>query len=422
MSEINRAVKGTMDVTPADSYKWQYVEKIITDTARLYGYSEIRVPVFEYTEVFRRSVGETTDVVQKEMYTFDDMGGRSITLRPEGTAGTVRALLENGLHNEQMPQKLYYLLSCYRYEKPQSGRLREFHQFGCECFGASQPRADAELIRLAGDVLSRLGVIDHVSLEINSIGCKNCRAAYLDALKAYYEGYKSELCETCLDRLGRNPMRLLDCKSPVCSQIAKGAPEITDYLCDECSAHFEGVKSALDEYGVKYSVNPRIVRGLDYYNRTVFEFITDKLGAQAAVCAAGRYDGLVEQMGGPSLPGLGFGMGLERVIMLMDKVGAFFPPREVCDIYIGSAGQAAEKKAAEICDYLRQEGIYALTDIVGRSVKAQMKYAGRTGARFAMIIGDSEIESGQAEIKNMEGGDPATVQLSGPAVLSKISE
>ena len=422
MAEINRAVRGTMDVTPADSYKWQYIERVIADTAKLYGYSEIRIPVFEYTEVFRRSVGETTDVVQKEMYTFDDMGGRSITLRPEGTAGVVRAFLENGLHNEPMPQKLYYILSCYRYEKPQSGRLREFHQFGCECFGAALPRADAEIIKLVNDVITRLGVKDYVSLELNSIGCKKCRADFLEALKKYYEPYKSELCETCLDRLERNPMRLLDCKSPVCSAIAAGAPDITDYLCKECAEHFEGVKSALDAYGIDYKINPKIVRGLDYYNRTVFEFVTDKLGAQATVSGGGRYDGLVEQMNGPSMPALGFGMGLERMIMLMENVGAPFPQRDVCDIYIGSAGSGAEAKAAQIADYLRSIGIYAVTDIVGRSVKAQMKYAGRLGARYTAIIGDSELESGYVNVKNMESGETVQVSLDEKSVLAAIKQ
>ncbi len=422
MAEINRAVRGTMDVTPAGSYKWQYIERIIADTAGLYGYSEIRIPVFEYTEVFKRSVGETTDVVQKEMYTFDDMGGRSITLRPEGTAGVVRAFLENGLHNEPMPQKLYYILSCYRYEKPQAGRLREFHQFGCECFGAALPRADAELIRLAYDVITRLGVSDYVSLEINSIGCKKCRADFLDALKEYYEPHKSELCETCLDRLERNPMRLLDCKSPVCSAIAAGAPNITDYLCEECAEHFDGVKAALDAYGIAYKINPKIVRGLDYYNRTVFEFITDRLGAQAAVTAGGRYDGLVEQMNGPEMPGLGFGMGIERMIMLMEKVGAPFPQRKVCDIYIGSAGAAAEQRAAQIADYLRGRGIFAETDIVGRSVKAQMKYAGRLGARYTAIIGDSELESGCVNIKDMETGESVQISLDGESVLGAVKQ
>ena len=422
MAEINRAVRGTMDVTPAGSYKWQYIERIIADTAGLYGYSEIRIPVFEYTEVFKRSVGETTDVVQKEMYTFDDMGGRSITLRPEGTAGVVRAFLENGLHNEPMPQKLYYILSCYRYEKPQAGRLREFHQFGCECFGAALPRADAELIRLAYDVITRLGVSDYVSLEINSIGCKKCRADFLDALKEYYEPHKSELCETCLDRLERNPMRLLDCKSPVCSAIAAGAPNITDYLCEECAEHFDGVKAALDAYGIAYKINPKIVRGLDYYTRTVFEFITDRLGAQAAVTAGGRYDGLVEQMNGPEMPGLGFGMGIERMIMLMEKVGAPFPQRKVCDIYIGSAGAAAEQRAAQIADYLRGRGIFAETDIVGRSVKAQMKYAGRLGARYTAIIGDSELESGCVNIKDMETGESVQISLDGESVLGAVKQ
>lgn len=301
MSEINRAVKGTNDVLPGDSYKWQFVENKMFETARLFGFNEIRVPVFEHTEVFLRSVGDTTDVVQKEMYTFDDKGGRSVTLRPEFTAGVIRSAIENGLVNGALPVKAAYVGGCYRYEKPQAGRLREFHQFGVECIGAAAPNADAEIIALARQVLCSVG-IEKISLEINSIGCPECRKDYIAALKAYFEQHTDELCDTCKDRLYRNPMRILDCKSPVCKKIAADAPVVTDYLCSDCREHFEAVKSFLKAAGVEFTVNPHIVRGLDYYTRTVFEFVSGDIGAQSTVCGGGRYDGLISQMGDRTFP------------------------------------------------------------------------------------------------------------------------
>ena len=285
--------------------------------AALHGFGEVRTPVFEHTELFLRSVGDTTDVVEKQMYTFNDKGGRSITLRPEGTAGAVRAMLEHALYNDGLPVKLYYLTSCYRYEKPQAGRLREFHQFGVEMFGAAAPVADAEVICLAKSIFDRLGV-KNLTLELNSIGCPECRAKFHQALKEYFEGYRDQLCETCLSRLERNPMRILDCKSPVCSKIAEGAPHILDYLCDDCREHFEGVQSYLKAAGVEFVINPTIVRGLDYYTRTVFEFVSNDLGAQSTVCGGGRYDGLTEQMGGKPMAGLGFGLGMERLMLVLE--------------------------------------------------------------------------------------------------------
>ena len=308
MGNIITAIRGTQDVLPAQSYRWQYIEKTLLETAALFGYKELRVPVFEQTNLFQRSVGDTTDVVQKEMYTFEDKGGRSITLRPEGTAGAVRCLLEHGLYNEALPVKACYVLSCYRYEKPQAGRLREFHQFGVECFGAPNAAADAEVIAVGHYAFKRLGVTG-LQLEINSIGCPECRKKYLEVLRQYFDSHKDTLCETCRGRLERNPMRILDCKSPICAEIAKDAPKMIDYICDECKDHFNGVTSRLDAIGVPYVINPTIVRGLDYYTRTVFEFVSTQIGAQGTVCAGGRYDGLVEEMGGPSLPSLGFAMG-----------------------------------------------------------------------------------------------------------------
>ncbi len=399
-----KRLKGTADVLPADSYKWQHVEKTLLETAALYGFSEIRFPVFEDSRLFQRSVGDTTDIVQKEMYRFTTKGGDDITLRPEGTAGAARAFLENGLHNESMPVKTCYLVSCYRYEKPQAGRLREFHQFGAEMYGAASFLADVEVIALANALLRSVGVTQ-LSLHINSIGCPECRGQYQQKLREYFEERKGELCATCLDRLERNPMRILDCKSPVCSEIAKGAPKVLDYLCSECREHFEGVKEGLSSLGIAYTVNTDIVRGLDYYTRTVFEFTTDTIGAQGTVCGGGRYDGLVEELSGPHTPALGFAMGLERLLMVMEAAGVPFPPKKTCEIYIASMGEAAAKQAAKLCEKLRAEGFAAECDTMGRSLKAQMKYADRIGARRSLVLGENELQSGMAVLKNMETGD-----------------
>ena len=320
MALITKAIKGTKDVLPSESYKNQYIEATCLGVAENFGYKEMRTPVFEHTELFQRGVGDTTDVVQKEMYTFDDKGGRSITLRPEGTAGAARSFLENGLSNEALPQKICYLTSCYRYEKPQTGRLREFHQFGIECFGAASPLADAEMIALAKQIFDELGVKD-LHLEINSIGCPKCRAEYHKALKEYFTSRIDELCDTCRDRLDRNPMRILDCKSPVCSEIAKDAPVVLDYLCDECREHFEKTKSYLDASNIEYIVNPQIVRGLDYYTKTVFEFVSDSIGSQGTVCGGGRYDGLMRKMGRRS-GGIGFAVYLDALERADEKAGA----------------------------------------------------------------------------------------------------
>ena len=410
MSEINRAVKGTNDVLPEESYKWQYVENKMLKTASLFGFKEIRVPVFEHTEVFQRSVGDTTDVVQKEMYTFDDKGGRSITLRPELTAGVIRSVIENGLYNLSLPQKVCYIGGCYRYEKPQAGRLREFHQFGVECIGAAAPSADAEVISLAHSVLSEIG-LENLSLEINSIGCPACRAEYHKALKAYFESKQESLCETCKDRLSRNPMRILDCKSPVCSDIAKDAPVMIDFLCQDCDDHFKAVKANLDEMGIAYKVNPTIVRGLDYYTRTVFEFVSGDIGAQSTVCGGGRYDGLMEQMGAPATPSLGFAMGIERLLLVLANQNKEVGNKQICDIYIAPMGDTASVKAAAVCTALRKAGFSAQTDICGRGLKAQMRYANKIGARFSVVLGDNELETGIINLKNMETGEQKEIEL-----------
>lgn len=410
MGVITKKIKGTEDVLPKDSYRWQFVEDVMRKESAAYGFKEIRTPVFEHTELFARGVGQTTDVVQKEMYTFDTKGGESVTLRPEGTAGAARAVLEHGLVNDSLPIKASYFVSCYRYEKPQAGRLREFHQFGLECYGTQSPAADAELICAAQSIFDRLG-IKQLRLEINSIGCPTCRAEYHKALKEYFYGYKDELCETCNSRLEKNPMRILDCKSPVCSKIAGGAPKITDYLCDECKEHFASVQKYLDAAGVEYTVNPTIVRGLDYYTKTVFEFVTDFIGAQGTVCGGGRYDGLIEELGGKHLPSLGFAMGIERLLMLMDKQGIEIPKPSTCDLYVAVMGESASLKSFEIIKAVRSCGLIAETDIVGRGLRAQMKYADKIGAKFSMVLGDNEIEQGKAVIKNMSSGEQTEIVL-----------
>lgn len=411
MAVIYRAPRGTQDILPEDSYKWQFVEELATEVSSLYGFRQIRFPTFEHTELFNRSVGDTTDVVQKEMYTFSAGGSeRSITLRPEGTAGTMRAVLEHGLLNGALPLKLSYLTSCFRYEKPQAGRFREFHQFGVEMLGSASPNADAEVIGVAHEIFRTLG-IKNLSLEINSIGCPSCRAVYHKALKGYFEARKAELCETCLTRLDKNPMRILDCKSPICKEIASGAPLMIDFLCDECREHFEAVKARLDVMGLEYTVNPKIVRGLDYYTKTVFEFVSNDLGAQSAACGGGRYDGLVEQLGGARTPGLGFAMGLERLLMIMEAQGIEIPKPRSCELYLANIGDAAGLKAFELTQQLRGEGFCVECDTMDRGLKAQMKYADKIGARFSMVLGDNELAENKARLKNMETGEIKEVAL-----------
>lgn len=410
MALITKAIKGTKDVLPKDVHKNQYIEATALDIASKFGYKEIRTPVFEHTELFQRGVGDTTDVVQKEMYTFDDKGGRSITLRPEGTSGAVRSYLENGLCNEALPQKVCYLTSCYRYEKPQAGRLREFHQFGVECFGSASPLADAEIIALAKSLFDTLGVKD-LSLEINSIGCPTCRAEYHKALKEYFSSRKDELCDTCKSRLDRNPMRILDCKSPICHEIAEGAPVVIDYLCDECKEHFENVQKYLKAQNIEYTINPQIVRGLDYYTKTVFEFVSNSIGAQGTVCGGGRYDGLVEELGGQHTPSLGCAIGIERLMLLMEAQGCEFPEAEKPDLFIVALGEKATLKAVEIAKDMREEGFSALLDLNQRSVRAQMKYADKLGAKFNVVIGDNEVEAKIAKLKNMQTGEETEINL-----------
>ncbi|MBE6701350.1 MAG: histidine--tRNA ligase [Ruminococcaceae bacterium] len=409
--------RGTIDILPTESPLWQWVEQTIKDTAALYGYSEIRLPTFESSELYKRGVGETSDVVQKEMYSFEDNEGRSITLRPEGTAGVVRSVIENSLVSGPMPLPLYYLISCFRYEKPEAGRSREFYQFGVEQFGAENPAADANVISLGWDIFKNLGL--DVSLEINSIGCRHCRPKYHKALHDYFEKSKDDLCETCLDRLNKNPLRILDCKSPVCSEIAKNAPKTVDYLCPECEKHLEKLKKYLDTAGIKYNINPKIVRGLDYYQRTVFEFISEDIGSKSTICGGGRYDGLVEELGGPRLPGIGFAMGLTRVMLALNKKENLPDLSNKPHLYIASMGEGARLKSFEMSLALKKFGLNVTFDQVGRSLKAQMKYADKTGAKYSLVLGDSELEKGSAVLKNMENGDTTEVDINN---FEKIEE
>ncbi|MDO5123947.1 MAG: histidine--tRNA ligase [Eubacteriales bacterium] len=410
MAQLIKKIKGTEDILPRDSYKWQFIEKVLSEEARVFGFKEIRTPVFEQTGLFVRGVGEGTDVVQKEMYTFETKGGESLTLRPEGTAGAARALLEHSLTNDGLPIKANYFTTCYRYEKPQAGRQREFHQFGMEVYGADSPVADAELICAGASIFERLQLQD-VRLEINSIGCPACRKEYHKALKEYFASHKETLCGTCNDRLEKNPMRILDCKSPICKEIAKDAPKIIDYLCEDCKDHFEKVKTYLEDAGVKYTVNPTIVRGLDYYTNTVFEFICDGIGAQSTVCGGGRYNGLIEELGGNPLPALGFAIGLERLLMVMDAQGIEIPKPEAPALYIAALGESAEREAFSIVNSLRQSGLEAHFDIVGRGLKAQMKYADKIGAKFTLVLGDNEIETQKAQLKNMQTSEKTDIRL-----------
>ncbi len=402
--------KGTQDITPAEIYKWHTVERVAAETAEQFGFREIRIPTFEDTSLFVRGVGDTTDVVQKEMYTVSATGDSTFTLRPEGTAGTIRAIIENGILNDGFPQKVFYILSCFRHEKPQAGRLREFHQFGCEMIGTKSARADADIIALAKSVIDRMG-LKNIQLNINSIGCPECRAKYHKALVEYFTPHKDELCETCQERLTKNPMRIIDCKSPICSAIAKDAPVILDYLCDECRAHFEELQKNLKAMGIDYSINPKIVRGLDYYTKTVFEFITTDIGAQGTVCGGGRYDGLIEMLGGAPTPALGFGMGLERLILTMQSQGVEFEEPSGCEIYIAPMGERAATAAASLIASLREDGFYAEYDLVGRSLKAQMKYADKIGAKFVVVLGDNELDEKKVNVKNMTTGEQTSLPL-----------
>lgn len=403
---ITSSPKGTEDLLPEDSYKWQYLEKNFKKTADLYNYKEIRVPTFEHTELFERGVGDTTDVVEKQMYTFNDKGGRSVTLRPEGTASVVRSFLQNSLYALPMPMKSFYNIACFRYENKQKGRLREFHQFGVEVFGAQNATIDAEIVSFALTFLNSVGLKD-LSVNINSIGCPTCRRAYQEALKDYLRPHYDELCDTCKGRFERNPLRIIDCKSEVCQDIVKGAPTLLDYICDDCREHFEKFKACLDAMAIKYTVDLGIVRGLDYYTKTVFEIISGDF----TICGGGRYDGLVEELGGKPTPGIGFGLGIERLLLRLEETGVEIPKPDNVTLYIAPMGEAAAEVAQKIVYELRRNGISTDTDHTGRGLRASMKYADKIGAKYTVVLGDNEIENGEVKIKNMATGEETVSKL-----------
>ncbi len=403
---ITQAPKGTEDLLPDESYRWQYLEKSFKSVCDRFGYHEIRVPTFEHTELFKRGVGDTTDVVQKQMYTFLDKGGRSVTLRPEGTASVARSFLQNSLYAQAMPLKMFYNIACFRYENKQKGRLREFHQFGIEAFGSKGPSIDAEIISLAVTFLTEVGLKD-LSVNINSIGCPECRKKYNDALKEYFRPNLGNLCATCNERFNRNPLRILDCKSEICGGYAKSAPTILEYICDDCKSHFEALKTALDNMEIPYNVNPGIVRGLDYYTKTVFEVISGPF----TVCGGGRYDGMIEEFGGDSIPGIGFGLGIERLLIRLDELGITIPKENGIDLYIAALGDKAKTFTQKLALDLRKKGINVELDHMERGLKAQMKYANKICSKFSVVIGDNEIENNLVKLKNMETGNEEEISF-----------
>ena len=403
-----KAPKGTKDIMPSDSGKWQYIEEKFAEISREYGFGEIRTPMFESTDLFNRGVGETTDIVQKEMYTFEDHGHRSITLKPEGTSPAVRAFIESKEYAESQPTRYWYNTPCFRYEKPQAGRLREFHQFGVEIFGSHSVTADAEIIALAHDFLTRMGITD-VELHINSVGCRECRPVYKKALQDFLRPHLHQLCETCQSRFETNPMRILDCKSEEDQKIVKDAPVMLDYLCDDCRKSFEELKEMLTAMDISFVVDDKIVRGLDYYTKTAFEFVSTRIGAQGTVCGGGRYDHRIEEVGGPDMPGVGFGLGKERLLMLMEQNGHQFGGTAAPELFIAYIGKEAKLFSMGLLSKLRTSGIRAVVDANDRNLKGQMKYANKIGAAYTVVIGDDEVSSGMLTLKDMETGEQTSV-------------
>ena len=401
-----QAPKGTKDMLPQNAYKWHFVENKFREIAKFYGMREIRTPMFEHTDLFLRGVGDTTDIVQKEMYTFNDKGNRSITLKPEGTSPVVRAFIENRLFNEAQPTKLYYAIPCFRYENVQKGRLRQFHQFGTEVFGSKEPSMDAEVIAFAMEFLKSLG-LKSLSLNINNLGCPNCRPKYNEALKKFLEENYDDLCGLCQSRFDKNPMRILDCKNKNCGEITKNAPIILDYMCEECDSHFAEVKKYLDILNIPYTVDPGIVRGLDYYTKTIFEILNDDF----TVCGGGRYDRLIEQLGGPEMPAVGFGLGIERLLLTLKNEGIEIPSEGLYDLYVGARGEEGKLASFKLANTLRTRGIKTEINHMGRSLKAEMKYANKIGAKFTVVLGDDELQTGNAKLKRMSDGEQFEVNL-----------
>lgn len=409
---LTKAPRGTKDIIPAEAYKWNYLEEKFRDLCRLYGYEEIRTPIFEHTELFKRGVGDTTDIVQKEMYTFKDRGYRDLTLKPEGTAGVIRAFIENKMYAETQPTKLFYITPCFRYERPQSGRQRQFHQFGVEAIGSDTPSLDAEVISLAMQFLGEAGLKD-LTVSINSVGCPVCREEYNRLLKDYLATKADVLCDLCNDRRDKNPMRVIDCKNETCQANIVDIPLMADHLCDNCKDHFDQLKSYLDEMDIKYVVDKKIVRGLDYYKRTAFEIISNDLGAQSTVCGGGRYDGLVEQIGGPSgYSGIGFGLGAERLLLTLEANGVEIGNPNHTDIFVVTIGDKAKLKSFSILKDLRENHISADKDHLDRSLKAQFKYSNKINAKYTIVIGDDELDKDKATLKNMETGDQKLIKIS----------
>ncbi len=404
------APKGTKDIFPHQVYKWHYVEKAFAEICERYGFKEVRTPVIEHTELFQRGVGDTTDIVEKQMYTFMDYGNRSITLRPEGTSPVARAFVEHKQYVEVQPSKYYYDIPCFRYEKPQSGRLREFHQFGIEIFGTTNMMADAEVMALGFDFINEMGIKD-VELRINSIGCPSCRNIYREKLREFLNPKYEKLCSTCKARYEKNPMRILDCKSEICQEQVKGAPVMLDYLCEECEAAFISVKNNLDSYEIPFTVDPGIVRGLDYYTKTAFEFVTNSIGAQGTVCGGGRYDYLIEELGGPPIPGVGFGMGIERLLLVMEVNGVIIPEPSETDLFIAFIGEEGRDVALKLSHDLRKEGFSILMDTMSRNIKGQLKYADRLNVKRVAIIGEEELSQNEVSIKDMVTGTQTKVSF-----------
>ena len=409
---LSKAPRGTKDITPKDVYKWHYVEKKFREICALYGYEEIRTPIFEHTEVFARSVGDTTDVVQKEMYSFTDRGDRQLSLKPEGTAGVIRSFIENKMYADTQPTKLYYITPCFRDERPQAGRQRQFHQFGIEVLGSDGPSVDAEVISLAVQFFNEMG-LKNLSVNINSVGCPTCREEYNRKLKEYLDKKVDVLCETCLERKDKNPMRVIDCKNPHCKENLQDIPFMIDHLCDDCKDHFEKLQTYLKEMDINYVVDKTIVRGLDYYKKTAFEIISNDIGSQSTVCGGGRYDGLVEMLGGPKgISGIGFGLGVERLLLTLENNNIEIENPKSTDIYIATIGDAAKTKSFKLIKDLRSNHISADNDHLDKSLKAQFKYSDKLNAKYTVVIGDDELANDTATLKNMKTSEQTTIKLS----------
>ena len=409
---LSKAPRGTKDITPKDVYKWYYIEKKFREICALYGYEEIRTPIFEHTEVFSRSVGDTTDVVQKEMYTFTDRGDRQLSLKPEGTAGVIRSFIENKMYADTQPTKLYYITPCFRYERPQAGRQRQFHQFGIEVLGSDGPSVDAEVISLAVQFFNEMG-LNNLSVNINSVGCPTCREEYNRKLKEYLDQKVDVLCETCLERKDKNPMRVIDCKNPHCKENLQDIPFMIDHLCEDCKDHFDKLQTYLKEMDINYVVDKTIVRGLDYYKKTAFEIISNDIGSQSTVCGGGRYDGLVEMLGGPKgISGIGFALGAERLLLTLENNNIEIENPKSTDIYIATIGDAAKTKSFKLIKDLRTNHISADNDHLDKSLKAQFKYSDKLNAKYTVVIGDDELANDTATLKNMKTSEQTTIKLS----------